>query len=560
MPRVLLQILACLACLLAAAVGARAQTDSADGFAPIAAGPLYDRFPLTLFPGTRTEALGPFYYRVDSPLANLVAVPPLFSILDSPFYDARQVSILPPLISYHRFGTQTTLMITPLLTFYGGDYQNDVTRQRTMLFPFYFRQKSSDPALRYTAVFPFYGTVKGIFQRTEAHWVMAPLFIESWKRDIHTRNYLYPIFHLRTGNGLSGWQFWPFAGYEQKALTQRTNDFGEVRDIPGYQKTFVLWPMFFDEWLGLGTTNLGRYRAAWPFYTTLRSPEVDTQTAFFSLYSHTTNRVQQYEQWGFPWPIWVIARGEGKHITRFIPFYNYGSNNVMVSRSYLWPGYFQRTLDTGPALVTRTRVMLYLWSEVAEEIKATGEMRRRQSAWPFMVRQKSYDGSTRLQVFAPLEPMLPASETVERVFSPLWSVYRAQYNGTNGASSQSVLWNLYRHDTTPDVKRWSLLWGFFQGRQTQDTEELRIFFIPIRQPRNPALAGRCTIPPNRGNAAALWPPPPAPAAAPPRRLASATGRPAPPTHGAARLMWERSPRTHRPAAPLLSAAPADGQP
>lgn len=504
-----------LALLLGLATGARAQAVDEAEFAPLALGPLYDRFAMTLLPGTRTEALGPFYYRLESPLGTIWGVPPLFAITDSPYYDTRRVSILPPLISYHRFGTQTTLMITPLLAFYGGENQDEVFRRRTMFFPVYFAQASNDPDLRYRAVFPFYGRVKGIFQRTEARWIMAPLFIESWKRDVHTRNYVYPFFHLRTGDGLTGWQFWPFYGTESKSLTQRTNDFGEVRDVPGFEKRFVLWPLFFNERTGLGTTNLGTFKAAWPFYSVLKTPAADSRTVLLPLFSHTKHREQRYEQWGFPWPIWVIARGEGKHITRFIPLYNYGSNNLIVSRSYLWPAYMTRTLDTGPALVTRTRVGLYLWSEVAEEVKATGEMRRRQSAWPFLTRQKDFHGSTRLQVFAPLEPMLPANEVVERVFSPLWSVYRAQYNATNGAASQSVLWNLYRHDRRPGFKRWSFLWGCFQGRQTADTEELRIFYIPVRQPRDPNHVAGASLPPNRGNAAALWtsirvqaPPPP----------------------------------------------------
>jgi hypothetical protein len=514
-PTQLLCRLVCLLLLAGIALASAAATADED-FAPIAAGPIFDKFGLTLQTGTRTEALGPFYYHQQTAHAKTWGVPPLFAITDSQSLDARDVAILPPLLSYHRYGTQSTLMITPLLTFYGGDYQNDVTRQRTMFFPFYFRQKSSNPDLRYLGIFPFYGTVKGIFQRTEARWVMAPLFIESWKRDVHTKNYLYPIFHTRTGNGLTGWQFWPFYGTESKVPTTRTNDFGDVRVIPGFEKRFALWPMFFWEDIATGTTNATTYRGYWPAYTALKSPQVEATTAFFSLYSHTEDRAQKYEQWGFPWPIWLIARGEGKHVTRFIPFYNYGSNNIIQSRAYLWPGYVQRTLDTGPALITRTRVMLYLWSEVKEEIKETHEVRRRQNAWPFMTRMKYYDGSTRLQVFAPLEPMLPSNETVERVFSPLWSVWRSQYNATNGASSQSLLWNLYRHDSTADLKRWSLLYGLFQGRQTKDEKRLRLFFIPLKPRGAPVYSDFATLVANAGNPAVVpsrkSSPPPAPSA------------------------------------------------
>ena len=46
-------------------------------------------------------------------------------------------------------------------------------------------------------------------------------------------------------------------------------------------------------------------------------------------------------------------------------------------------------------------------------------------------------------------------------------------------ASQSLLWNLYRHDTTPDSKKCSLLFGLFQYQSDAEMKRLRLFYIPV---------------------------------------------------------------------------------
>ena len=49
--------------------------------------------------------------------------------------------------------------------------------------------------------------------------------------------------------------------------------------------------------------------------------------------------------------------------------------------------------------------------------------------------------------------MLPGNRGVERNWSPLWSLWRAEDNPKTGATSQSLLWNFYRHDTAPGIEK-----------------------------------------------------------------------------------------------------------
>jgi hypothetical protein len=78
---------------------------------------------------------------------------------------------------------------------------------------------------------------------------------------------------------------------------------------------------------------------------------------------------------------------------------------------------------------------------------------------------------------------LSTSKSIERDYSPLWSFWRAENNPRSGASSQSLLWNLYRHDATPDTKKCSLLFGLFQYQSSPEGKRVRLFYIPLGKTR-----------------------------------------------------------------------------
>jgi hypothetical protein len=72
---------------------------------------------------------------------------------------------------------------------------------------------------------------------------------------------------------------------------------------------------------------------------------------------------------------------------------------------------------------------------------------------------------------------------VERDYSPVWSVWRAEKNVKTGATSQSLLWNLYRHEATPVSKKCSLLFGLFQYESGAEGKRVRLFYVPVIKTR-----------------------------------------------------------------------------
>ncbi len=173
---------------------------------PVHIGPLFDQFPLTLAAGDRTEAAGPLFYNEHRDTAHTWAVPPVFSHTEDPALELTEIDFLYPVLTYDRYGDQYRFQLVQLLSFAGGPTQTEPVRNRFTIFPLYFQQRSSDTNENYTAVLPFYGHVKGRLFKDEVWVVMFPFYAKTRKGQVITRNYVYPVYHVRHGPGLYGWQ------------------------------------------------------------------------------------------------------------------------------------------------------------------------------------------------------------------------------------------------------------------------------------------------------------------------------------------------------------------
>jgi len=448
------------------------------------AGPLFDDFSLTLSLGHRTEILGPIFDFEQKESQRQWAVPPLFSYTLDREIDYEEFDFLYPLLTYDRFGAEYRFQVLQLFSFAGGQNVQEISRHRFTLFPIYFQRRSADTNLNYTALFPFYGHIKDRFFRDEVFFVLWPGYIQSRKRDVVTDNYLYPIFHLRHGDSLNGWQLWPLVGSEHKGVTTRTNGFGEVEIVGGHDKFFALWPIFFHQQTGIGTSLPQSRQALLPFYSLLRSPPRDSSTYLWPFFTYTDEREKKYREWGSPWPFIVVARGEGKTTTRFWPLFSQSHNKTLESNFYLWPIYKYNRWQIAPSDRERTRILFFLFSHNTETNAETGQFLRRTDCWPLFTARRDMDGNQRLQILALLEPFLPNNKSIERNYSPLWSLWRHEKNVKTGATSQSLLWNLYRREAAPETRKYSLLFGLYQYQSDPKGKCWRLFYVPVGRTRN----------------------------------------------------------------------------
>jgi hypothetical protein len=457
--------------------------------AGVESGPLVHQFPLTLSPGRRTEVLGPLLSYERQEAQTQWVLSPLFSHTLDSGVDVEELDLAYPLLTYDRFGTEYRFQILQVFSFAGGMDQQEGRARRFTLFPVYFQQRAADSNLNYTAVFPLYGRLKNRLFRDEIRFVLFPLYGQSRKRGVVTDNYLYPLYHFRHGDAVRGWQFFPLAGYEHKNVTSRTNSADEVEIVGGYSNFSLLWPIFFNQTRGLGTANPERRQALLPLYSYQRSPLRDSTTAPWPFgLTITTDREKKYREIGAPWPFIVFARGEGKTANRFWPLFSQTKNAILESDFYLWPLYKYNRAHAPPLDRERTRILFFLYSDLIEKNEETGTALQRTALWPLFTAKRDHGGNERLQLFAPLEPFLPNNQKIERNYSPLWSIWRAESNAKTGRTSQSFLWNLYRRDTTPETRNCSLLFGLFQYQSNLEGKRLRMFYVPVFQARRPAIA------------------------------------------------------------------------
>jgi hypothetical protein len=455
------------------------------------AGFLYDQFPLTLDAGRRTETVGPFFYDQIQPPARTWAVPPIFSEYTDPEVESHETDFLYPLLTYESYGREYRWQVCQLLSFAGGQEQDGDHTARFTLYPLYFQQRSTGTNGNYTALIPFYGHLEHRLFRDKIFFVMFPLYGQSQKKDVITDNYLFPFFHLRHGDGLSGWQFWPLIGNEHKDVTTQTNGFGDVSIVGGHDDFFALWPIYFHYNSGIGTDDPEKFRAVIPLYDYSRSPKRDSTTVLWPFFSWIDDREKKYHEWQGPWPFVIFTRGEGKTTSRVWPLFSQSHDNFKESDSYLWPVYTYRRTHSDPLDRRRTRIVFYLYQNTIERNTATGVKKHQVDALPFFTYRKDFNGNSRLQILAPVEPVLPGNRGIERNWSPLWSLWISESNPGTGAHCQSLLWNLYRHESSPTSKKCSLLFGLFQYQSDTEMKRLRLFYIPVfkTHPKTGRLAG-----------------------------------------------------------------------
>jgi hypothetical protein len=428
-------------------------------------GPLFQTFPLTLEPGEGTEAVGPLFYRHETADETLWAIPPLVSSSSTRDGQRNQVFVLPPVFTYRRYGEDARWQLAQWIN--GGRQRriDDPEVKRFNLFPLYFSQDAVDPEQDYWALFPFYGTLKNRFFRDEAEFVLFPVWLKTRKGTMVTKNVLFPLFHVREGPDVRGWQFWPIVGHEQRKPSVRTNVEDQLEVVPGHDKFFALWPVFFRNRLGLGTDNPARVDAALPLFYLERSPKRDHTAVLWPLFSWTNDREEKFRQFNAPWPLVGFARGEHRRLDRVIPLFSIGRKEGFETESYLWPLYRRRHHKTAVIDRVRWQLAVVLYSDEDELNTATGQRSRRIDSWPFFTWTRDGDGTERLQVLSLFEPVRRGA-WLERNWSPLWSIWRQELDPASGRSSQSLFWNLYRRDAAPGVTKGSLLFGLVQYQKT----------------------------------------------------------------------------------------------
>ena len=214
-------------------------------------------------------------------------------------------------------------------------------------------------------------------------------------------------------------------------------------------------------------------------YSLLRSSNREVTTVGWPFFSFIEDREKKYHEWETPWPFIIVARGEGKTTTRFWPLFSRAHSAAIQDDFYLWPVYKYKRIHSDPLDWRRTRILFFLYSDIFSRNTETGSSQRRVDFWPFFMYRRDYSGNTRWQCLALMESYAPGSHKIERDYSPVWSVWRQENNAKTGATSQSLLWNLYRRDSSLKSRKYSIFFGLFQYQSDSEGKSMRLLHIPL---------------------------------------------------------------------------------
>jgi hypothetical protein len=381
--------------------------------------------------------LGPLYKRETSGTTTKTALRPLFFSTTSP--EATDTDILYPIASTGSSGEDSDTQILKLYQKHVSRSNTAEEKRETMLFPFYISGRSEKYG-PYTSLFPVHGDIYERFWRDEYHYTLFPIYGRTVKKGTVSTNYLYPFFNTVSGEGESGFQFWPLYGQSHKEGV--------------YEKRFILWPIYSSETLTKNTDNPVENLNLLPFYASSRSPQRSATYAPWPLCGVVRNGSGQVLERDFLWPFWLTATGKESRTERYLPFYAESQVKDSRSRWIMWPLYREQTIDSPGFRQDKTSLLYFLFSRSDESWPQAGRDRARSSFWPLYAWKRDEDGLRTLTMPALVEPVI-WNDGVERNWAPLWRIFIARWDD-KGDGATSLLWNLFWREKRGNESAWEL--------------------------------------------------------------------------------------------------------
>ncbi|NIQ98225.1 MAG: hypothetical protein GWO11_06845 [Desulfuromonadales bacterium] len=376
---------------------------------------------------------------------------PLYYKATDPETGRSYSEVLYPLLRKEEEPGQSRLTLLQLFTYDLGSRDAGSSRTFT-LFPFIFGGDHEAKG-RYFAFFPFGGKMYDRFGREEIRFALFPIYGKTLKKGTEITNILWPIFARIDGPAESGIKVWPLFGKAQKEGV--------------YRKLFILWPIYFKYRLKLDTANPVHKNIVFPFYLEHESPQETRRTVLWPFFNYRDDRVKDYRQWDYPWPLFRTTVGQDYHGQRLLPFFADETRGETRKRWYLWPIYKINETQTDVFQQRRHRVLFFLYRHMTETRSGEeGVRKRRISFWPLF----TYDrikGVSHFRTLSILEPIFPENEPIKRNWEPLWRLYQKKWD-KHGSSVTSVLWNLYWSEKREGQLAWELfpLVSYFREEDT----------------------------------------------------------------------------------------------
>ena len=389
--------------------------------------------------GHSLRLLGPlFSYTADGQVSELI-LRPLFSFTRDTHLARRQLTVLYPLFVSRWDPGEADYRLLGLIAFQRNNVpEPDAWERRFTIFPFVFYRYSRSSG-SWLSVLPFYANVRDFFGYERIQMVAFPLYLHL-QEPLVERSWLpFPFVSWTGGTVGRGVRVFPFYGSDEEGETERS--------------TYVLWPFYVSDDLHFTRPEAEHRRILYPFYSSIDSPTRRSRSYLFPFFlpllTHSVDRKERTDTWGFPWPAWVSQRNldTGQRTAfRLAPFYEDTHFGNVHSHFILWPLYRWRTQEVESYRHSRNDIMLVVCQN-SEDVQSDSNHRRYLHTLLPIYRASGVDGDDEFATPALLDAVLPHNLMVQRLYAPLWQIYTRQRQDGR-AARWSLLWNLISSDGT----------------------------------------------------------------------------------------------------------------
>ena len=397
------------------------------------------------------QAVGPLFFTQAGPGFTQTGLRPLY--LETTAGEKVEGSLLYPFFTWRRQPDYRIFSFFQLVNTRSDATGTGPADERFDVWPFWFSREDGDPATSYRAFFPFGGVIKQRFGHDRIAFTAFPLYAHTEKAGRHITHAPWPFLRFIGGDGHEGFEFWPL--------------YGRIHRDGDYDRRFWLWPLGYKSARNLADPVPDVKFGVLPFYTRDTGPGYINENyawPFFG-YSDRTEPYRYHER-RYLWPFLVQGRGDDRLVNRWAPFYTHSVIKGTDKTWLVWPLYRQQRWAADGVAQEKVTFLYFLWWSLDQRSLANpaAAPAHKTHLWPLFSSWDNGAGRRQVQALSPFEVFFPRNETVRRLWTPLFALYR--YDRQDDATRRhALLWDAVTWRRSPSEREFHLgpLAGYSAG-------------------------------------------------------------------------------------------------
>ena len=335
-------------------------------------------------------------------------------------------------------------------------YSSSAEDGRTdFILPFWFFRTASDGSLRW-AFFPFYGDMDRFLTYDRLKFICFPFWWNAEKGNVSGSGWLWPLINYDSGSELERMRIFPFYAYSER----KGHSFSRS----------VLWPLFSMKRSLRRDSQDGGY-LFWPLWGTSRLGDSSAYSVLWPLFTFSVNPKRDSWLLNIPFPFFRFGKIGGGTEQTFIlwPLCGYRKTPSLEYSFGLWPFLWNIERKEKEKTTVHSWSFPLYWSKTVFSRDYSRKLSEDKDFWPILSYRKK-DGKMVLRV---LHPVPRGIRTLDRNYSPLWTLYTFESDGPDYRSD--LFWGMFQLSSYNKTKA-AVFQPFYSFRKDEKGKEHSILF------------------------------------------------------------------------------------